>query len=35
VLYNMSEDFEMVPGTWRFHVLVDNKPSCAFQFQVK
>src|SRR5688572_22706026 len=27
LLYNMTDDVEMVPGTWRFHVLVDNKPS--------
>jgi Domain of unknown function (DUF3859) len=35
LLYDFSADYEMVAGTWRFHVLVDNKPTCAVTFQVQ
>jgi hypothetical protein len=35
LLYDLAHDYELVAGTWRFHVLVDGKPTCASSFQVK
>jgi hypothetical protein len=35
LLYDFAHDYEKVPGNWRFHVLVDGKPTCNYTFDVK
>jgi hypothetical protein len=35
LLYDFAHDYELVAGNWRFHVLVDGKPTCSLTFQVK
>lgn len=35
LLYDFAHDYELVPGNWRFHVLVEGKPTCAYTFEVK